>query len=224
MWLMAGLIGSILSAAETVFFETEDGARIEADLSGEGNHGIVLAHGGMFTKDSWDDQIPALNAAGFRTLAINFRGRGQSTVAPDDPPPGRGRGLYPVSFSPHFRDVLAAVAFMRERGCVHVSVVGGSIGGGATATAMTAIEADTISGVVLLAASPIKSIGKAKGSKLFVTTEGDNLAAITRQFEAATDPKELLVLKGDAHAQHIFATPQSDALIQAIVTFLKSVE
>ena len=224
MLLLAGLVSSMLPAAETVFFEAEDGARIEADLSGEGEHGVVLAHGGMFTKDSWDDQVPVLNAAGFRTLAINFRGRGQSTVAPDDPPPERGRGLYPVGFSPHYRDVLAAIAFLREQGCDHVSVVGGSIGGGATATAMTAIASDQISGVVLLAATPIQSIGKAKGPKLFVTTKGDNLAGITRQFEAASNPKEMLVLKGSAHAQHIFATSQSDALIQAIITFLKNVK
>lgn len=113
---------------------------------------------------------------------------------------------------------------MREQGCTQVSVVGGSIGGGATATAMTMIEANQISGVVLLAATPIKAINKAKGSKLFVTTEGDNLAAITRQFEVASGPKEMLVLSGSVHAQHIFATSQSNTLIEAIIAFLKKVE
>ena len=224
LWLIAGLAIHVLPAAETVFFHTEDGARIEAEMSGGGEHGVVLAHGGQFTKESWDDQVPVLNAAGFRTLAINFRGRGQSSLAPNDLPPGPGGGLYPVRFSPHHRDVLAAVEFLRKQGCVRVSVVGGSIGGGAAATAAGKIKEGKISGVVLLAATPIKSIAEAKGSKLFVTTEGDNLTAITDQFEAAAGPKEMLVLKGRAHAQHVFATPQGEELIRAIVTFLKSVE
>lgn len=219
VWASPGLV-----AAETVFFAAEDGARIEASLSGEGAHGVVLAHGGMFTKESWDEQVPSLNAAGFRTLAINFRGRGQSTLAPGDPPPAQRGGLYPVRFSPHYRDVLAAVAFLREQGCVRISVVGGSIGGGATSTAAIMVQDGELSGVILLAATPIETIAKAKGAKLFVTTEGDNLASLTRQFEQASQPKEMLVLPGNAHAQHIFKTPQSDALVEAIVEFLRGLD
>ena len=211
-------------AAETVFFTTEDGARIEASLSGEGAHGVVLAHGGMFTKESWHEQVPPLNAAGFRTLALNFRGRGQSTLAPGDPSPAQRGGLYPVRFSPLYRDVLAAVEFLREQGCDRISVVGGSIGGGATATAATMAQDGELPGVILLAATPIETIAKAKGAKLFVTTKGDNLRAITRQYEQATQPKEMLVLPRSAHAQHIFKTPQSDALVEAIIAFLQSVE
>jgi hypothetical protein len=76
----------------------------------------------------------------------------------------------------------------------------------------------------VLAATPIETIAKAKGAKLFVTTKGDNLRAITRQYEQATQPKEMLVLPRSAHAQHIFKTPQSDALVEAIIAFLQSVE
>ena len=50
-------------AQEHITFPTEDG-------------GVVLAHGGRFTKESWQKQVEVLVHAGFRALAIDFRGRG----------------------------------------------------------------------------------------------------------------------------------------------------
>ena len=129
--------------------------------------------------------------------------------------------MYPVGLSPHYRDVIAAVVYLRELGCAQVSVVGGSIGGGATAVAATMAPEGTIDRVVLLAATPINGIEAVKGAKLFVTTEGDNLKGITRQYERATGPKKLVVLKGSAHAQHIFKTSQSVPLMDAIIAFLR---
>ena len=78
-WVLLGLLwfgthSSLQAKSETVYYNTEDGAHIEATLSGEGTHGVVLAHGGQFTKSSWNKQVRILNDAGFRTLAINFRG------------------------------------------------------------------------------------------------------------------------------------------------------
>ena len=117
-WVLLGLLwfgthSSLQAKSETVYYNTEDGAHIEATLSGEGTHGVVLAHGGQFTKSSWNKQVRILNDAGFRTLAINFRDRGRSKVGPDNPRPVRGAGLYPVGLTPHYQDVLAAVAFLR---------------------------------------------------------------------------------------------------------------
>lgn len=226
-WVLLGLLwfgthSSLQAKSETVYYNTEDGAHIEATLSGEGTHGVVLAHGGQFTKSSWNKQVRILNDAGFRTLAINFRGRVRSKVGPDNPRPVRGAGLYPVGLTPHYQDVLAAVAFLREQGCSEISVIGGSIGGGATSVAAAMAPKGLIDRVVLLAATPIKKIQAVKGSKRFVTTEGDNLAAISAQFEQATEPKKLVVLEGNAHAQHIFKTAQAEPLMDAISAFLRA--
>ena len=38
---------------EHTSFPTEDGGLIYADLYGNGERGLVLAHGGRFTKESW---------------------------------------------------------------------------------------------------------------------------------------------------------------------------
>ena len=81
----------------------------------------MLAHGGRFNKESWEKQARALAAAGFRALAIDFRGYGQS----------RGPGQADPLSAPLHLDVLAAVRYLRKTGAKSVSVVGGSMGGSA---------------------------------------------------------------------------------------------
>jgi len=63
---------------EHVSFNTEDGAVIYADVYGEGDQGVVLAHGGRFRKESWQPEAERLAKAGYRILAFDFRGFGKS--------------------------------------------------------------------------------------------------------------------------------------------------
>ena len=62
----------------SIFFATPDGGQIASDLYRKGDRGIVLAHGGRFDRANWAPQAKALATAGFRVLAIDFRGEGQS--------------------------------------------------------------------------------------------------------------------------------------------------
>jgi hypothetical protein len=48
------------------------------------------------------------------------------------------------------------------------------------------------------------------------------LKRIQIQYDQSPDPKELLVLDGDAHAQFLFETNQADRLLQAILKFLNN--
>src|ERR1700674_55016 len=81
--VMAALIVAGFAAAqEHVSFPTPDGGLVYADAYGRGDHGVVLAHGGRFDKASWEKQAQTLAKAGFRVLAIDFRGRGQSRAGP----------------------------------------------------------------------------------------------------------------------------------------------
>jgi len=73
------LLAGLAAARQHVFFPTEDGAVVYAIYTEEGNAESVLAHGGRFTKESWEKQAQALLKAGFRVLAIDFRGRGSRT-------------------------------------------------------------------------------------------------------------------------------------------------
>lgn len=205
-------------AAELAHFPTTDGGVVYADDYGSGDHGVVLAHGGRFDRSSWRQQVPALTAAGFRLLAIDFRGRGRSRG---------GDRLAPGDDGLRF-DVLAAVRHLRATGATTVSVVGGSMGGGAAAEA--AVEAPgEIDRLVLLAHSRIEHPERLGGRKLFATTRDDpyadatpRLTDIREQYERAPEPKELLVLDGSAHAQFVFDTDQGDRLLAEIIRFLSA--
>jgi len=130
--LISVIVGLLLScdavAQKNVSFPTEDGGIVYGDVYGEGDRGVVLAHGGRFNKESWEKQARTLAAASFRVLALDFRGYGKS----------RGPGQSDPMNAPLHLDVLAAVRYLRKTGAKSVSVVGGSMGGGAAGDASIA--------------------------------------------------------------------------------------
>ncbi len=215
--LAALVFAGIGQSQERVSFATQDGGVVYADVYGTGDHGVVLAHGGRFNKESWTTQAQVLATAGFRTVAIDFRGRGQSRGGPQSA--SRDDGV-------HF-DVLAAVRYLHETGANTVSVVGASFGGGAAAQAAVEALPGEIDRIVLLAHLAIDEPERMQGRKLFITSRGDTtgsgtprLPRIREQYERASSPKELVVLEGAAHAQFIFETEQGARLMQEILRFL----
>ncbi len=205
------------AAQEVVSFPTDDGGVVYADLYGRGDRGVVLAHGGRFTKESWAEQAQVLSEAGFRTLAIDFRGRGQSRGGP---------GAASGNDGAHY-DVSAAVRYLYRQGAKRVSVVGASFGGGAAARASVEAAPGEIDRIVLIAHSPINEPERIKGRKLFIISRDDvsgsgtlRLTSIRDQYERAPDPKELVILDGSAHAQHMFSTDQGPRLLSEILRFL----
>jgi pimeloyl-ACP methyl ester carboxylesterase len=211
-----GLVTAADAPPQRVSFPTPDGGVVYADLYGQGARGVVLAHGGRFTKESWQKQAPALVEAGFRALAIDFRGRGGS----------HGPASPTGSDDFHF-DVLAAVRYLRQTGTGSVSVIGGSFGGGAAARAAVESAQGEIDRLVLLAHSAIEHPERMKGRKLFIVARDDpsssgapRLIRIRDQFENAPEPKELLILEGSAHAQFLFETDQAERLLREILRFL----
>lgn len=212
-----GSAGGSQDAPEPVSFPAHDGGLIYANLYGKGDRGVVLAHGGRFNKESWEQQARVLVKAGFRVLAIDFRGYGQSKG------PGQAD---PLSAPLHF-DVLAAVRYLRKTGAQTVSVVGGSMGGAAAAQASVEAKPNEIDRVVLLASSITKP-EQMKGRKLFILTRDDysgdskipRLPRIRECYEKTPGPKELVILDGSAHAQLIFETGQGERLMREILRFL----
>jgi len=208
--LVTAALGLVPAPQELVSFPTSDGGHVYADVYGEGAHGVALAHGGVFNKESWERQARALAAAGLRVVAIDFRGRGQSRGGPES---SAGGGL-------RF-DVLAAVRYLRETGAEVVSVVGASMGGGAAAEAAIEAAPGEIDRLVLLAHAAVGAPERIKGRKLFIASRGDQgMARIRDQYERAQDPKELVLLDGSAHAQFIFETAEGERLMREILRFL----
>ena len=217
--IVAILVGSYAAAAQTtVSFPTSDGGVVFADLYGTGEKGLVLAHGGRFNKESWLGQVPQFVAAGFRVLAIDFRGYGKSHGPGDKDPMG----------APLEQDVLAAVRYLHERGATSVSVVGGSMGGAAAGDASIASKPGEIDKLVILGAAPNEPAEKLKSPTLFIVARDDSngdglrLPGIRAQYERAPEPKRLIVLDGSAHAQYLFQTDQGERVMQEILHWLSA--
>jgi pimeloyl-ACP methyl ester carboxylesterase len=214
--LAALLLAALASGQEHVSFPTQDGGLIYADLYGQGDRCVVLAHGGRFNKESWEKQAHVLAQAGFRVLAIDFRGYGAS----------RGPGQAdPLSAPLHF-DILAAVRYLRSNGAKTVSVVGASMGGGAAGDASIVSAPGEIGRLVLLGAAPNLPAEKLKAPVLFIvarddaSADGPRLPRIRAQYDKASQPKELIVLDGSAHAQALFDTDQGKRVMREILRFL----
>ena len=171
--------------------------------------------GGHGIGETWDLQARRLAAAGFRVLAIDYRGRGARPLGqPDDEKANL--------------DVLGAVRHLRAEGAEQVSVVGASWGGWAAGTAAVA-EPALIDRLVLLAHSPFEHPERLAGRKLFIVAREDRdgtgrqrLIAIREQYERAPQPKSLVVLDGAAHAQFLFLTPQRERLFAEMLSFLSA--
>lgn len=203
--------------ARVVSFPTDDGGVVYADEYGSGERGLMLAPGGRFTKESWAKQAPAFVEAGFRVLAIDFRGHGQS----------RG-GTQASSADDVHLDVLAAIRYLRESGARTVSIIGASLGGGAAAEAAVRAPAGTIDRLVLLAHSPIDSPERISASRTLVilakddvSGAGPRLPRLRSQYERVPGEKALILLEGDAHAQFLFETDEGEHLIRELLRFLQ---
>jgi pimeloyl-ACP methyl ester carboxylesterase len=220
--LCALVLWQCASAQEAVSLRTEDGGRIHGDIYGQGEAGVVLAHGGRFDKTSWAKQARALAEAGFRVLAIDFRGYGQSV----------GPGQSDPLAAPLYFDVLAAVRYLRAQGARTVSVVGASMGGGAAGDASIHGEPGEIDRLVLLASRATGHGGPVEvlqGRKLFIVARDDRdgsgnlrLDRIRKDYERTLEPKRLVTLDGSAHAQFIFETDQSRRAMTEIIDFLSA--
>ncbi len=205
------LLGMARVNPNEISFATFDGGTVFADVYGTGNRALVLAHGVRFNKESWEDQATELARSGFWVIAIDFRGYGKSRGGPNARP----------GFDDMYMDVLGAVRYAREKGAKTVAVLGGSMGGFASANAAVHSKPGEIDRLVLLANPPIEHPERIVVPTLFVTSEGDSLAPQVRdEYGKAPGPKELLVLPGSAHAQNIFTTDQGPRLMQNILRFI----
>jgi pimeloyl-ACP methyl ester carboxylesterase len=212
------LVVAAASAQRTVSFPTDDGGLVYADIYGEGDKAVVLAHGGQFNKESWKKQAETLVAAKFRVLALDFRGYGKS----------KGPGDADSMDSPLYQDVLAAVRYLRKTGAKSVSIVGASMGGWAAGDASIASRPGEIDRLIFLGSAPNGPANKLKCPSLFIVArddsseDGPRLPGIRAQYEKAPKPKELIILEGSAHAQFLFQTDQGDRVMSEILRFLSA--
>ncbi len=209
-------LATVAAAQQPISLRADDGGKICADLYGGGVRSVVLAHGGQFKKESWSAQARELRAKGFGVIAIDFRGFGCSS----------GPGQADFDNAPFEKDVLAAVRYMKSHGAKTVSVIGASFGGSAAGDASIKAAPGEIDRIVFLGSAPNLPADGLKSRSLFILARDDRnaagprLPAIRAQYEKAPQPKELILLDGSEHAQHLFETDQSARVMREIQRFL----
>ena len=167
----------------------------EALVWGEGNYGVVLAHGASYDAASWEPQAKVMARNAMVVVAV------EETSA---------------------ESVASAARYLREGHAARgVALVGSSAG---TSGVLGAAEehpylVDQL--IVLSGAGEVSGLGACP--KLFVASEGEGLAEDARRLaeESRGKHNEALVVHGDAHAQGIFKTDEGDRLMDAILGRLR---
>ena len=171
--------------------------------------GIVLAHMQAADQSSWFDYADTLADEGYRTLTFNFRGSC----------PGGAAGCSQGDADPAtlWRDVQAAVRYLRSTGTPRVGVIGASMGGtaaldaasrpGSSVGAVAALSAPITAGTLSL--TPEKLVA-ATAAKLFVAGAGDAAAAADAQrlYDQSVPPKRVEIVPSDDHGTDLLAGSQ----------------
>jgi non-heme chloroperoxidase len=118
--------------------QREDGRQVYYESYGSGDSAVVLVHGWGMSLRLWDYTLPALTAAGYRVVALDHRGCGQSD-----------KDFVDMGIEAIAGDVQALV---RELGLQRVVLNGWSLGG-AVVVAAAAGLGSTCSGLVLTCAA-----------------------------------------------------------------------
>lgn len=167
-----------------------------------------MAHGSVFNKESWQKLPKTLTDNGFSVLALDFRGYGASRSG------DKGSALY--------EDILAATRYLHDQKQMKsVSVIGASMGGGAAAKAAIEARKGEIDKLILISPAPISHPEQMRGKILFIASKDESMIGlINDQYEKASELKQLQLIEGSAHAQHIFKTEQGETLTRTILDFL----
>lgn len=162
-----------------------------AILWGEGERGVVLAHGAAYDAASWESQGQTLGENGAAVLAVE-------ETSPSN--------------------LRTAIRYLKEESGVESVALIGASAGARPVLEVGEEDPEKIDQLILLSGIGDVS-GLGAYPKLFVASEGEGIAERVRQMadEAPGDRNEALILPGDAHAQAIFETEERERLMQVIL-------
>jgi pimeloyl-ACP methyl ester carboxylesterase len=159
--------------ASTLRFRSADGLRLVATLRGDRGPCVLLLHGGGQTRHSWRNAALALPEAGFRSLAIDQRGHGDS----DWDPSGR------YGFDDYGHDVAALAEQVATRLGSRPFAVGASLGGLASLLATGGGAA--LSGLALVDVTPrLDPAGVAAIHAFMMSRARDGFATVAEAADA----------------------------------------
>jgi pimeloyl-ACP methyl ester carboxylesterase len=146
-------------------FHVAGGVRLVGDQRGMAEApAVLLLHGGGQTRHAWTETATTLAARGWRVIALDLRGHGESDWAPD--------GSYEIT------DFASDVVTVVDSLSASPFVVGASLGGIAALAAQGLVDRQLYAGVVLVDVAPRlepAGIGRIVG---FMTAYPDGFASL----------------------------------------------
>ncbi len=157
---------------------------------GDGDYGVVLAHGAAFDAASWTDQATAIAEQGATVVAVEDISE---------------------------ESIAAAVQQLQDDGIERVALVGGSAGADAILRLVSA-QPDLPDQLVLLSPNTVVE-GLGEEPKLFIASEGEPGTDVPQQLVDASpgDDNQVLIVGGSAHAQNVFDTEQGAEVLEAML-------
>jgi len=206
-----------------VSFTSSGGVELEGRLfEAEGaTAGVVLAHMRPADQSSWFGYADTLADEGYRTLTFNFRGYCPGGDA--------GCSAGEAEVSSLWRDVEAAVRYLRSVGAPRVAVIGASMGG--TAALVAASRPTARIGAVATLSAPTSIDGldvmpevlaSMPSAKLFVAGNADVAAATDaqRMYDLSTPPKRVEILPSEDHGTDLLDGNQGPNLRGVLSSWL----
>lgn len=161
---------------------------------GDGQYGVVLAHGASFDAASWEAQATAIAAQGATVVAVE-------DIGPDA--------------------LEDAVLHLQAGGIDEVALVGGSAGSDAILQLATT-NPTLPDQLVLLSPNQVVD-GLGEEPKLFIASRGDPVADVSARLaeSAPGEENELMLLSGSDHSQGIFDGPHGEEVLDAVLRRLR---
>lgn len=191
---------------KTVSFKSRDGRTITGTFYGSGSCAVVFAPGVGYSRDDWAPQALTVAEAGHAALTVdlNFDNRAHNVDT-----------------------LVGAASYLREKHNIETIVlVGASAGANAVVKANT-VARTNVAGSVIIAPGRARAYAPdLSGRLLFVVGKNDDRRFVlnTKQmYQQASEPKRLVTLPTDKHAQEIFATNLGGELTNLIVEFVNTV-
>ena len=160
-----------------------------------GKRAVVWVPGFIFNKESWFEMAKSLQAEGVASMAIS------------------GKSI---------NNIRSALQQLARRGHKDFILVGGSRGAQAILNMVDQVFTTSfVSGVVTLSAvggNPIDDFNRSVPlRKLFIVSEKEkHMGTVQALYDESMDPKELVVIPGEAHAQFLFFGPDK-AKVEALI-------
>jgi alpha/beta superfamily hydrolase len=167
-------------------------------FAGEKTHGVILAPGAMFSKESWHFLASRLQDLGISSLALD---------------------------SGSTSDLLNSIAFLKGKGIHKIAVVGASAGGAGVLYTLRDAPDPLVDRVVLLAPAGGAPLQNSTMKKLFIVAEDDMIsssAEVYKLYKNSSDPKLYREIKGSDHAQRLFESKEKENIIELIIDFIQN--